>query len=130
MVFWLLFLTLTLSIALVTTFNFYSHITCSIFSSFMIILPIDYWVGSSLKYIMINIVRRATVEDFNLAIIRPPIQTKGIIFFISCISFKNCCILFYWIFILFKFNYILIIWVIYTESLTDNMLIIKCFETI
>ncbi|XP_043801040.1 transmembrane 7 superfamily member 3-like [Apis laboriosa] len=91
MVFWLLFLTLTLSIALVTTFNFYSHITCSIFSSFMIILPIDYWVGSSLKYIMINIVRRATVEDFNLAIVRPPIQTKDIwlIVFWTCLAFYH-----------------------------------------
>ncbi|XP_061932242.1 transmembrane 7 superfamily member 3 isoform X2 [Apis cerana] len=77
-VFWFLFLTLALGIAVVTTFCFCSYITCSIFSSFTIILPIDYWVGSSLKYIMINIVRRATVEDFNLAIVRPPIQTKDI----------------------------------------------------
>ncbi|PBC33494.1 Transmembrane 7 superfamily member [Apis cerana cerana] len=96
-VFWFLFLTLALGIAVVTTFCFCSYITCSIFSSFTIILPIDYWVGSSLKYIMINIVRRATVEDFNLAIVRPPIQTKDDI---------------------------------HIESLTDNMLIIKCFETI
>lgn len=87
-VFWFLFLTLALGIAVVTTFCFCSYITCSIFSSFTIILPIDYWVGSSLKYIMINIVRRATVEDFNLAIVRPPIQTKGIIFFLYIYTLK------------------------------------------
>lgn len=85
-VFWLLFSTLALSIALVVTFSFCSNVTCSIFSSFTIILPIDYWVGSSLKYVMINIVRRATVEDFNLAIVRPPVQTKGIIFFMDTVK--------------------------------------------
>lgn len=106
-VFWLLFSTLALSIALVVTFSFCSNVTCSIFSSFTIILPIDYWVGSSLKYVMINIVRRATVEDFNLAIVRPPVQTKGIIFL--------------WTLLELYINYIC----------TENMLMyIKCFETI
>lgn len=106
-VFWLLFSTLALSIALVVTFSFCSNVTCSIFSSFTIILPIDYWVGSSLKYVMINIVRRATVEDFNLAIVRPPVQTKGIIFL--------------WTLLELYINYIC----------TENILMyIKYFETI
>lgn len=57
---------------------------------------------------MINIVRRATVEDFNLAIVRPPVQTKGIIFFMDAVR-------------IVYYNYIC----------TENMLMyIKCFETI
>lgn len=101
-VFWILFATLALSITLVATFSHsFSHVTCSIFSSFAIILPIDYWVGSSLKYIVINIVRRATVEDFNLAIVQPPIQSKGIMF-CNIYRLKTVTVTIR-IFILFKF---------------------------
>lgn len=72
------------------------------------------------------------MEDFNLAIVRPPIQTKGIIFFFIHLHVKIVydlrivvfCAGFYSVLII-----LIIIQMIYTE-LTDNMLIIKCFETI
>ena len=78
--FWTFFATLSLSIALIMIlfFDVASVITCAIFLSFAIILPLDYWIGSTLKYIIINFTRRVAVEGFNLAIIQHPTQTKGI----------------------------------------------------
>ncbi|CAD1474916.1 unnamed protein product [Heterotrigona itama] len=78
--FWTFFVTLSLGIALVMIllFDVASVITCAIFSSFMMILPLDYWIGSTLKYIIINFIRRIAVEGFNLAIIQHPTQTKDI----------------------------------------------------
>lgn len=50
----------------------------AIFSSFMVVLPFDYWFGSSLKYILINPIRRATIAEFCDAIILQPTQGKDI----------------------------------------------------
>lgn len=63
-------------------FQFGFVMTCSIVGSFMIILPFDYWTGSALKYIVINIIRRITVEGFNSAVVRPPSEANGITFYI------------------------------------------------
>ncbi|XP_076295481.1 transmembrane 7 superfamily member 3 isoform X2 [Lasioglossum baleicum] len=58
-------------------------ITGIIYSSFMIVLPLDYWFGSSLKYILINPTRRATDAQFCDAIILQPTQGKDI--FLICL---------------------------------------------
>ncbi|KAK1121870.1 hypothetical protein K0M31_010180 [Melipona bicolor] len=78
--FWIFFVIFNLGIALIMILlsDFASFITCAIFSSFMIILSLDYWIGSTLKYIIINFTRRIAVEGFNLAIIEHPTQTKDI----------------------------------------------------
>ncbi|KOX71229.1 Transmembrane 7 superfamily member 3 [Melipona quadrifasciata] len=78
--FWIFFVTFNLGIALIMMLllDFASFITCAIFSSFMIILSLDYWIGSTLKYIVINFMRRITVEGFNLAIIEHPTEAKDI----------------------------------------------------
>ncbi|XP_066592792.1 transmembrane 7 superfamily member 3-like [Prorops nasuta] len=62
-------------------------ITCAIYGSFMIILSLDYWIGGNLKYIVINLIRRACEPGFNYAIIRPPHQSKDI------------CLIILWIFL-------------------------------
>ncbi|CAB3359793.1 Hypothetical predicted protein [Cloeon dipterum] len=54
-------------------------IACSIFGAFAIIAPIDHYVGSNLKYIIINNVRKAANPDFKTAIIDPPYQTRDLI---------------------------------------------------
>lgn len=41
------------------------------------VFAIDYYTGSNLKYIIINAIRRATVPDFNIAVIQPPYQEIG-----------------------------------------------------
>jgi Domain of unknown function (DUF4203) len=56
-------------------------IACSVFGAYTIISPIDHYIGSNLKYIVINNVRRATNPDFKSAIVDPPFQTKGFILF-------------------------------------------------
>ncbi|KAK9296704.1 hypothetical protein QLX08_009376 [Tetragonisca angustula] len=79
-IFWTFFVSLSLGIALIMKLllDVASVITCATFSSFMVILSLDYWIGSSLKYIIINFIRRIAVEGFNLAIIEPPTQTMDI----------------------------------------------------
>jgi hypothetical protein len=55
-----------------------SILSCSIVGAFAIVTPIDHYIGSSLKYILVNVVRRATVPDFNLAVICFPFQVIGL----------------------------------------------------
>ncbi|XP_001602858.1 transmembrane 7 superfamily member 3 [Nasonia vitripennis] len=43
------------------------------------ILSIDYYCGASFKYILLNAIRRATVSNFNVAIIQPPYQDKDVL---------------------------------------------------
>ena len=50
--------------------------SCAIVGSFAIVTPIDHYIGSSLKYILVNVVRRATVQDFNYAVIYYPFQVE------------------------------------------------------
>ncbi|CAG5076300.1 Similar to TM7SF3: Transmembrane 7 superfamily member 3 (Homo sapiens) [Cotesia congregata] len=78
--FWIIYSTIvTAVVLLLCIFSPNSNIICCAFiGAFAIILPIDYWVGSSLKYIIINTVRRITVYGFNVAIIHPPFQSKDI----------------------------------------------------
>lgn len=80
-IFWSLFTILTISIAMayMVLCSGSPVIITSIFTSFMVVLPIDYYTGSTLKYIIINAVRRATVKDFRLAAIQHPVQTWGIV---------------------------------------------------
>ncbi|XP_050494697.1 transmembrane 7 superfamily member 3-like isoform X1 [Bombus huntii] len=91
-IFWSLFMTLALSVSLIMTiiFQFGFVITCSIIASFMVILPFDYWTGSALKYIVINIIRRITVEGFNSAAVRPPSEANDI----ALIIFWSCLVLY------------------------------------
>jgi len=42
-----------------------------------VIVPIDHYIGSSLKYIVLNVVRRATVKGFGRAVLDPPYQING-----------------------------------------------------
>ncbi|XP_031838981.1 transmembrane 7 superfamily member 3 [Nomia melanderi] len=78
--FWLLFVTLVVITSVLTLMfsNFTSMITCTIYSTFMMVLPLDYYFGSCLKYMIINVIRRATVEGFNNAIVSHPIQAIDI----------------------------------------------------
>ncbi|XP_026666998.1 transmembrane 7 superfamily member 3-like isoform X2 [Ceratina calcarata] len=80
-IFWTLFVIIACSIGVgALCLLGLSHLaTCSICTGLMVVLPIDYYAGSNLKYILINFIRRATVEDFYLASVQHPSQTKDII---------------------------------------------------
>lgn len=45
--------------------------------AYAVIIPVDHYIGSNLKYIIVNIIRRATVKDFRMAIVDPPFQMRG-----------------------------------------------------
>ncbi|XP_024944119.1 transmembrane 7 superfamily member 3 isoform X2 [Cephus cinctus] len=83
--FWLIFFLVILTTVLVLCVLSYraNIICCAVLGSYAVILPIDYYIGSNLKYIVINAIRRATVTGFNLAIIHPPFQIKDII--LTCV---------------------------------------------
>lgn len=52
-------------------------LACSFIGAYGILFPLDYYIGSNLKYILINVIRRATIEGFNMAIAQPPFQLAG-----------------------------------------------------
>ncbi|PSN33848.1 hypothetical protein C0J52_24247 [Blattella germanica] len=54
-------------------------ISCAVLGAYAVIIPMDHYIGSNLKYIIVNVIRRATVKDFRLAIIDPPFQIRDII---------------------------------------------------
>jgi len=41
------------------------------------IIPLDHYIGSNLKFILLNVLRRATDRDFGTAVIQPPFQSLG-----------------------------------------------------
>ena len=53
-----------------------SILSSALVGSFIFIIPIDHYIGSSLKYILVNFVRRAYVDGFNLAVLNFPFQVK------------------------------------------------------
>ena len=52
-------------------------VSCAILGSYAAIIPIDHYIGSSLKYIVLNVVRRATISNFGKAVLDPPYQDNG-----------------------------------------------------
>ncbi|XP_048512047.1 transmembrane 7 superfamily member 3-like isoform X3 [Athalia rosae] len=78
--FWLIFILLIffVPLALSVVPDSANIICCAILGSYSVVISIDHYVGSNLKYIIINIVRRATSPGFNVAVIHPPYQSKDI----------------------------------------------------
>ncbi|XP_049766035.1 transmembrane 7 superfamily member 3-like [Schistocerca cancellata] len=54
-------------------------ISCAVLGAYATIIPIDYYIGSNLKYVLVNTIRRATVSGYNAAVINPPFQFRDII---------------------------------------------------
>ncbi|XP_046970660.1 transmembrane 7 superfamily member 3-like [Vanessa cardui] len=79
--FWTLFVLVMLMTSLMlVSMTFLSNILCcSILGAYATIFPIDYYLGSNLKYIIINTVRRAVVPQFNKAILSPPFEWRDAI---------------------------------------------------
>ncbi|XP_022191843.2 transmembrane 7 superfamily member 3 [Nilaparvata lugens] len=60
-----------------------SIISSAFVGSYMIIFPIDNYLGSNLKFILVNTIRRATVDGFSSAITSPPFQYSDFILLIT-----------------------------------------------
>lgn len=52
-------------------------IVCSFLGSYAMVAALSHYVGANLQYIVVNMFRRAVVENFNLAMVDPPYQEKG-----------------------------------------------------
>lgn len=52
-------------------------LACAIVGSYAFIIPLDHYYGTNLRYIFINTIRRATVENFGHAVIDAPYQWRG-----------------------------------------------------
>lgn len=77
--FWLIFSVIMLSVPLALSVvpDSVNIICCAILGSYATVISVDHYAGSNLKYIIINIVRRATSPGFNLAVVCPPYQLAG-----------------------------------------------------
>ncbi|XP_015518773.2 transmembrane 7 superfamily member 3 isoform X1 [Neodiprion lecontei] len=78
--FWLIFTLIVLCVPLIlsTVMKSATIVSCVILGSYAVVISIDHYAGSNLKYIVINVIRRATSPGFNLAVVHPPYQFKDI----------------------------------------------------
>eukprot|EP00092_Neocalanus_flemingeri_P015805 GFUD01017109.1.p1 GENE.GFUD01017109.1~~GFUD01017109.1.p1 ORF type:complete len:631 (+),score=178.18 GFUD01017109.1:60-1952(+) len=78
--YWLVFLCLILAmpVILLAFTQKASILSCVIVGSTSLTLPIDYFLGTGLRFIFINVVRRATHPRFYLALIQPSLQMEDL----------------------------------------------------
>ncbi|KYN01348.1 Transmembrane 7 superfamily member 3 [Cyphomyrmex costatus] len=78
--FWPMFISLIITTTtLLMTIPYVAEMTARVlFGSCFVIVAIDYYTGSNLKYIIISIIRRITISGFNLAFVYPPIQVTDV----------------------------------------------------
>ena len=51
-----------------------SILSCAVIGTFIVIVPIAHYIGSSLSYILFNVIRRAFVDNFGMAVLYFPFQ--------------------------------------------------------
>ncbi|XP_011694161.1 PREDICTED: transmembrane 7 superfamily member 3-like [Wasmannia auropunctata] len=78
--FWPIFaiLILAITILLMAMSHAAEMIARAIFGSYFVIVALDYYIGSNLKYIIVTIIRRITIPGFHLAFVYPPFQSADI----------------------------------------------------
>ncbi|XP_029161395.1 transmembrane 7 superfamily member 3-like [Nylanderia fulva] len=78
--FWPMFVSLMLVIAMFLAKMPYiaEIITRVVFGSYFLIVAIDYYAGSNLKYIILTLIRRVTISEFRLAFVYPPYQSADV----------------------------------------------------
>ncbi|XP_050449282.1 transmembrane 7 superfamily member 3-like [Cataglyphis hispanica] len=83
--FWPMFVSLMLTVAIPLTKMPYiaEIITRVVFGSYFVIIAIDYYIGSNLKYIILTLIRRVTISEFHLAFVYPPYQHADVILIIT-----------------------------------------------
>lgn len=79
--FWPMFVNLTFTIAILLSKMPYiaKILTRVVFGSYLVIIAIDYYTGSNLKYIILTLIRRITISEFRLAFVYPPYQDAGML---------------------------------------------------
>lgn len=97
--YWLIFCGIALlpAIPLIPGAKFASLLTSAMLGSTLVMLPIEHYSGSNLKYIFFNVLRRSSVDEFALAFLNPPYQTTDIALTVSWIALLVVAILFQFI---------------------------------
>lgn len=77
--FWPMFISLMLIVAMLLAKMPYiaEILTRVVFGSYFLIVAIDYYTGSNLKYIILTLIRRVVISEFHLAFVYPPYQSAG-----------------------------------------------------
>lgn len=77
--FWMVFACIVMVVPLIfiSLIQKANMVSCAVLGAYAVIIPIDHYIGSNLKYIIVNIIRRATVKDFRMAVVDPPFQMRG-----------------------------------------------------
>lgn len=77
--YWLVLTCMTLSYTLILSglSALGNIISCSLLGSYAVVAALSHYVGGHMQYIVINMFRRATVENFKLAMVDPPFPPKG-----------------------------------------------------
>lgn len=77
--FWLVFACIVLLVPVIflSLIQKANIVSCAVLGAYAVIVPIDHYIGSNLKYIVVNVIRRATVKEFRMAIVDPPFQMRG-----------------------------------------------------
>ncbi|XP_051172439.1 transmembrane 7 superfamily member 3-like [Leptopilina boulardi] len=86
-------ITLLLFILISITVCLSGVLCCSILGSYLLIVALDYYIGSTLKYIIINVIRRITISGFDVAIISPPFGTQEITLTVFWVIFASISVL-------------------------------------
>ncbi|XP_053616559.1 transmembrane 7 superfamily member 3-like isoform X2 [Plodia interpunctella] len=76
--FWTLFvfLMLIISVLFVPVTFICNIMACAVLGAYAVVYPMDFYFGSNLRYIIINVVRRAVVPGFEKAVLSPPFEWK------------------------------------------------------
>ncbi|CAB3232116.1 unnamed protein product [Arctia plantaginis] len=79
--FWTVFVMIMVLSATAMAFVTHSSsiLCCAFLGGFCTMYAFDYYLGSNLKYIIVNTVRRAVVENFSEAVLAPPFMTREIL---------------------------------------------------
>ncbi|CAL8079603.1 unnamed protein product [Orchesella dallaii] len=94
--FWLAYICVTLAVPLsiISFAQLTSIAVTSILGAYFFIIPIDHYIGSNLKFIALNTIRRATNSEFGTAIVDPTFQWKDLVLTIVWIILSAVGILF------------------------------------
>ncbi|GLH01942.1 Uncharacterized protein GBIM_08002, partial [Gryllus bimaculatus] len=86
--FWSVFTSITITVPVLfsSAMHVGNMVACATLGAYVFIAPIDHYVGSNLKYIFLNTMRRAINSDFRLAAIDPPFEITDLLLILTWLT--------------------------------------------
>lgn len=93
--YWLVFTCFTLAtpITLLAFTQKASILACVIVGTAQVMLPVDYYAGTHLRFIFLNVVRRATQPSFSQALLEPPLDTEDLVVLAAWLGLASLALL-------------------------------------